>query len=105
MDSTSSKEAHTAYLGNSGDLTSFTYGPHVIRFRTPKRLERYTDVRTWDNGYLVVGAQYGGADDPVEEYIDLEPILENLYFDVPGFLAPIKEVRLDDQPAAEASCR
>ena len=31
----------------------------------------------------------------VEEYIDLVPILENLYYDVDKFLEPIKEVRIE----------
>ena len=30
-----------------------------------------------------------------EEYIDLIPILQNLYYDVDEFLAPIKAVRID----------
>ena len=30
-----------------------------------------------------------------EEYIDLIPILENLYFDPDEFLSPIKKVRID----------
>lgn len=34
--------------------------------------------------------------DKEEEYIDLVPILENLYFDSEAFLAPIKKVRLAD---------
>ena len=32
----------------------------------------------------------------VEEYIDLIPILEMLYYDVDDFLQPIKEVKIDD---------
>ena len=31
----------------------------------------------------------------MEEYIDLIPILQNLYYDVDEFLNPIKEVRID----------
>ena len=31
----------------------------------------------------------------MEEYIDLIPILQNLYYDVDEFLAPIKEVQID----------
>ena len=31
----------------------------------------------------------------VEEYIDLVPILEMLYYDVDEFLKPIKEVKID----------
>ena len=39
-------------------------------------------------------AKYTHEDKEEEEYIDLIPILENLYFDVDEFLAPIEEVRL-----------
>jgi len=54
-------------------------------------LERYTRVLEWDHGYLVVMAKYTGMGE-TEEYIDLIPILKNLYFDVDEFLRPIKEV-------------
>ena len=33
-------------------------------------------------------------DRPEEEYIDLVPILQNLYFDADRFLEPIKEVKV-----------
>lgn len=39
-------------------------------------------------------AKYEGKEE-VEEYIDLIPILENLYFDVEEFLAPIEKVRIE----------
>ena len=39
-------------------------------------------------------AKYQGMDE-VEKYIDLIPILENLYYDVETFLKPIKEVRIE----------
>ena len=81
-----------AYLSSSGAYTSFSYGPHIIRFRTPAALRRYTDVRTWDHGYLVVVAEYDSSPEPIDEYIDLVPILENLYFDPDEFLSPIEEV-------------
>ena len=43
-----------ALLSNQGDMTSFRYGNSNIRFRAPKRLKRYVDVKEWDNGYIVV---------------------------------------------------
>ena len=49
-----------ALLSNNGDMTSFRYGNSNIRFRTPKRLKRYTEVKEWDNGYIVVMADYEG---------------------------------------------
>ena len=39
-------------------------------------------------------AKYKNMDE-IEEYIDLVPILQNLYYDVDEFLAPIKEVQID----------
>nr|WP_290071946.1 hypothetical protein [Adlercreutzia caecimuris] len=47
----------------------------------------------WDHGYLVVNARYRGLPD-TEEYIDLVPILQNLYIDPDPFLAPIKSVEV-----------
>ena len=61
---------------------------------TSVRLERYTKIVDWDYGYLVVMAKYKGLDE-VEEYIDLIPILERLYYDADEFLKPIKQVRID----------
>ncbi len=40
----------------------------------PYSLERYTEIREWDNGYLVVMAKYAHSPEPEEEYIDLVPI-------------------------------
>ena len=83
-----------AVLSNHGDMTSFKYGNYNIRFRSPIILKRYTEVKEWDHGYIVAMAKYKQNDKPEEEYIDLVPILENLYFDPDAFLAPIKEVRV-----------
>ena len=49
-----------ALLSNNGDMTSFRYGNSNIRFRAPRRLKRYVDVKEWDNGYIVVMADYEG---------------------------------------------
>ena len=54
------KNSSEALLSNQGDMTSFRYGNSNIRFRTPKRLKRYVDVKEWDNGYIVVMADYEG---------------------------------------------
>lgn len=79
-----------AFLSNENNNTVFEYDNHVIRFKAPYSLEKYTDVKEWDNGYLVVMAKYKHKENPEEEYIDLIPILKNLYFDVEKFLKPIK---------------
>ena len=82
-----------ATLSSKGDMTSFTFGNYNIRFRTPSRLKRYTEVKEWDNGYIVVMADYDGIG-IIEEYIDLIPILENLHINPDTFLKPIKTVKI-----------
>lgn len=82
-----------AVLSNHGDMTSFKYGNCNIRFRSPIILKRYTEVKEWDNGYLVVMADYEGMG-ITEEYIDLVPILQNLYIDPKKFLKNIKTVNI-----------
>ena len=83
-----------ALFSNNGDMTSFRYGNSNIRFRTPKRLKRYTEVKEWDKGYIVVMADYEGLGE-TEEYIDLLPILKNRYINPETFLKPIKSVQID----------
>ena len=87
-----------AYLSNDKDMIKFQYGDKIIRFRGPYSLEKFTSVKEWDNGYLVVMAKYQHNKDPEEEYIDLIPILERLYYDVDQFLKPIREVKIDYSP-------
>ena len=88
-------ELSEAFLSNHGDMTSFRYGDNNIRFRSPRNLKRYVEVKEWDNGYLVVTADYKGLG-LTEEYIDLQPILENLYINPDKFLLPIKSVKIDN---------
>ena len=40
-------------------------------------------------------AKYRHLDHEIEEYIDLEPVLEGLYMDKKKFLAPIKEEKIE----------
>lgn len=82
-----------AILSSNKDFTVFAFNGHTIRFKTSSRLEKYTQVIEWDHGYIVVMAKYEGHEEE-EEYIDLVPILKNLYFDVDEFLNPIKKVRI-----------
>ncbi len=42
-------------------------------------------------------AKYSHKEQPIEEYIDLLPILENLRMDAQGFLTPIKEVEISNE--------
>ena len=88
-------QSSQAFLSNQKDMTSFRYGDCNIRFRSPKCLKCYTEVKQWDGGYLIVTADYEGLG-LTEEYIDLVPVLENLYIDPQAFLSPIKSVIIDN---------
>lgn len=57
----------------------------MVRFSALYSLEYYTEVKEWNKGYLVVIAKYKHNQEPEEEYIDLVPVLQNLYFDVDEF--------------------
>lgn len=83
-----------AILTNDRQYTIFKYKKYTIRFKSPYSLERYTQIKEWDKGYLVVMAKYFHNEKPEEEYIDLIPILENLYFNADDFLKPIEKVRI-----------
>ena len=83
-----------ATLSNEKNYTVFQFNGHIIRFTAPYSLEYYTEVKEWDKGYLVVMAKYKQNKEPEEEYIDLVPILQNLYFDADKFLEPIKGVKV-----------
>ena len=76
-----------AILSNDKNYTVFRFG---------NSLEKYTAVKEWDNGYLVVMAKYSHNTDCEEEYIDLVPLLENLYILPNNFLKGIKEVRIEN---------
>ena len=91
---TSSNRSNEAIISNAGGFTEFRFGGYNIRFKAPYSLERYAKVVKWDNGYLVVLAKYSHNSEPEEEYIDLKPILEDLYIDAVTFLKPIKSVRI-----------
>ena len=86
---------NTAVLSSFDRYTTFSYGGKTLTFRTCDGLERYTDILTWDNGYIEVMAKYRQRENEIEEYIDLEPILDNLYMDKTSFLKPIQKVRIE----------
>ena len=85
-----------ALLSNDGEFTIFRYGDSVIRFKAPYSLEKYTAIKEWDKGYLVVMAKYKHNKESEEEYIDLIPILEKLYITPEEFLRPIKGVKIEN---------
>ncbi len=82
-----------AILSNDDEFTSFSYNNNVIRFKTSSNLERYTKIVEWNHGYIVVMAKYKTIGE-VEDYIDLIPILENLYINSDDFLKTIEKVRI-----------
>lgn len=85
-----------AVLSKYKDFIIFKYGNRIIRFKAPYSLEYFTAVKEWEDGYLVVLAKYAHNSESEEEYIDLVPILENLYISPQEFLKPIKEVKLEN---------
>jgi len=87
-------QSQEAILCNTEGFTAFSFGGYNIRFRAPYSLERYVEVKKWDDGYFVVMAKYSHNAEPEEEYIDLKPILSDLYIDSDAFLKPIKSVRI-----------
>lgn len=84
----------TAYLSNDGSYTLFSFNKTRLKFIAPYSLEKYEKVLHWDNGYLEVLAKYTHNSEPEEEYIDLIPILKNLYIEADDFLSPIKKVEV-----------
>ena len=85
--------SNTAYLSTKGEYTIFSNGDRNISFLTGKRLKKYLRIKERDNGYIVVEC-LNNDNTQNEDYIDLVPILRNLYFDPDEFLSPIKEVRI-----------
>lgn len=84
----------TARLFSESSYTLFQFGSETIKFIAPRCLEKYEKVLTWDKGYIVVMTKYSYSKELVEEYIDLVPILKDLYIDVEKFLTPIKKVEV-----------
>ena len=87
--------AKTAYLFNEGEYTYFAFSNQTIKFLTSKRLKKYIRVKHWENeiGYLVVDRENNDST-VVEDYIDLLPILNDLYIEPNQFLKEIKEVTI-----------
>ena len=85
----------TAVLSSFDKYTTFTFNGKTLTFRTCNGLERYVKILTWDNGYIEVLAKYRQRNKEIEEYIDLDPVLEGLYMDKQEFLKPIKNVRIE----------
>ena len=84
-----------ATLSNGKGFTIFQYGDDIIRFAAPYSLVKYLRVKEWDDGYLVLDADYNTLG-VTEEYIDLRDVLNDLYIDADKFLFPIKKVEIDN---------
>ena len=92
---TECKISETAYLSSHDEYTTFSVGDVTIKFFTGKGLKKYIRVKDWksEKGYLVVECE--NRDLSVEEdYIDLVPIMKNLYMDPNTILKGVREVRL-----------
>ena len=83
-----------AVLSSFDKYTTFSYGDKTLTFRTCDGLEKYTKILLWDHGYIEVMAKYKQIDQEIEEFIDLEPVLDGLYMNKEAFLEPIKKVSI-----------
>lgn len=90
----SKQENHIAYLSSTAGYISFACKGRTIRFRGPYSLVKIDHVVEWDHGYIVVMATYTHTDELVEDYIDLAPILEDLYIEPDSFLQGIDQVEV-----------
>lgn len=88
------EQNNTAFLSNEGRYTIFSFGENRLKFIAPYSLEYYINIKEWDDGYIVVDTKYSHEENPIEEYIDLVPILDNLLMDRDSFLKPIKNVEV-----------
>lgn len=93
----------TAYLSQNQQegLACFEYDGRRIYFATAGKLEKFTKVLEWNNGYLVVRAKYEGHPDE-EDYIDLRPILDHLKIDRREFLESIRNVEICDEAQTQS---
>jgi hypothetical protein len=88
-------DKHTAFLSSEGRYTIFQFGKDRLKFIAPYSLVKYIRIKDWDAGYIVVMTKYSHSEDEIEEYIDLCPILDNLYMDKKRFLEPIRNVEVN----------
>ena len=82
-----------ATISVDGKYTVFSFRDKRIKFRTSAKLKKYLRVKEWDNGYLVVDADYSTLGE-TEEYVDITSVLEDLNIDSDAFLKPIKGVQI-----------
>ena len=85
----------TAFLSNRDGFAIFPFNNIDLKFRISDRVVKFVKIKEWDApiGYLVVDCLHDTMG-VVEDYIDLLPMLDNLYIDASKFLAPIKKVEV-----------
>lgn len=83
-----------AVLSSEGRYTKFLFNGKTITFLHGKDLIRYTAVKEWTDGYLVVEC-IGKVKGEYEDYIDLPYILDNLYMDPKNYLSGLVGVRIE----------
>ena len=88
-------EEEFARIKVDGKYSFFTFRDKCIKFRTSTKLKKYLRVKEWENGYLVVDADYSTLG-VTEEYVDIKSILDDLYIDAQRFLKPIKGVLIEN---------
>lgn len=86
----------TAYLYNKDRYTFFRIADQIVKFETSPYLSRYTKVKEYDKGYIVVDAEYFLPDNvnnkyTEEDYIDMEYIMNSLGMSTDS-LSEVKEV-------------
>jgi hypothetical protein len=81
----------TAYLYNDGDYTFFKVGREIVKFRTSPYLENYTEIKEYDDGYMVLMAQLSTLAAPVEDYMSIKGVYNELELDT-SILSQIDEV-------------
>ena len=88
----------TAYLSAENGYAFFQYLDQTIMFLIGTSIQKFVRVKEWDDGYIVVDEETKDQHQR-ESYIDLRPILGNLYMNGDDFLKPIKkvEVKQDDR--------
>ena len=83
-----------AVLTNIGDTVIFTYKDIEIRYKGPYSLEYFAKINKYEDGYIEVMCKFTHDKELIEDYIDFESIVSELYMD-PVFLKEIKEVRCE----------
>jgi|GEM_PF-572775 len=81
----------TAYLYNEGDYTFFKVGREIVKFRTSPYLENYTEIKEYDDGYMVLMAQLSTLPVPDEDYFDIKGVFNELELDT-SVLSQVSEV-------------